>query len=480
MKEAVQVETASARPKTSATLKVYVGGVIAAGAIVLVATLLHWTSPAPGRFFLYLFLAVVASMLKMRLPGIAGTYSASFIFILLGLVYFTLPETLVIGCVSGLVQTLWKAKQRPTAVQVLFNTANLTLSIGLCFLVAHGLLRRGLLHYQPAVLALVACVFFVTNTALVSGVLSILQGKPMKEVYQPWYLWSFPYFLIGAAVVGLLPLSDRPMEPASWLILLPPLYLVHFYYGLVIRPQTPGSPDETDDLLPTLPVKAKVYISAAIVGSLMLVTWAATHWRAQGITRFVGYLLVTFLASTCKVRLPRMTGTISLNFVLILAAIAHLTLAEVVVVSGVAAAVQCLWKPQRPPLAIQVLFSVATLIVSATLSFVVCRVSMGVVLGESIIPLLVLATAILYLSNTVMIAAVLCLVEGRPLYSIWQNCCFWSFPYYLVGAAFASLMIVTSHVAGWQTSFLVLPLLALVYVSYRLHVKQAVLGLAAL
>ena len=47
----------------------------------------------------------MASTLKMRLPGIAGTYSVSFIFILLGIVYFTLPETIVIGCAGALVQT---------------------------------------------------------------------------------------------------------------------------------------------------------------------------------------------------------------------------------------------------------------------------------------------------------------------------------------------------------------------------------------
>jgi hypothetical protein len=459
----------------STTLKAYVSGVIGAGAIVLVPALLRWTSPHPRRFLLYLVLAILASMLKMRLPGIDGTYSVSFIFILIGIVYFTVPETLVIGCAAALVQTTLNVKQRPTVVQVLFNMANLTLSIGLCFLVAHALSGRGLPDHQPAVLALVACVFFVTNTVLVSGVLSLLQGRPMKEVCQHWYLWSFPYYLIGAGIVGLLPLSDRPAEPASWLILLPPVYLIHFYYGLLVQPHPDGSPDGTEGHAPGLPVRAKFYISAVIAGGLMLLAWAATHWGEQVTARFFGYLLVTLLASTCKVRLPRMTSTISLNFVPILAAIAQLDLSAVIVISGAAAVVQCLWKPQRPPVPVQVFFSFATLIVSATLSFAVCRLALAQALGDSLSPLLVLATGILYVSNIVMVAAVLCLVEGRPLYRVWQNCCFWSFPYYLVGAAFASLMIITSRLVGWQTSFLVLPLMALVYISYRLHVKKAVL-----
>src|SRR5271157_1656641 len=136
----------------STTLKAYVSGVIVAGAIALVPALLHWNTPHPRRFLLYLVLAMLASMLKMRLPGIDGTYSVSFMFILMGIVYLSLPETLVIGCAGALVQTTLTTKYRPTVVQVLFNMANLILSIGLCFLVVRGLSGRGLPVHQPAVL----------------------------------------------------------------------------------------------------------------------------------------------------------------------------------------------------------------------------------------------------------------------------------------------------------------------------------------
>lgn len=459
-------------------LKAYITGVIGAGCMVLVLALLHWSVPDPWRFSLFLLLAVFGSMLKMRLPGITGTYSASFIFILVGIAYFSLSETLVIGCVSGLVQTVWKAKKRPGGVQVLFNTASLTLSTAVCFAARQAMLGRVIAHYRPAVLALVACVFFVANTLLVSGVLSLLQRQPLKEICEQWYLWSFPYYLIGATVVGLLPLSPPYLDPASWLILLPPLYLIHFYYGLLIRPVPGAGEDESNNLVSTLPVPAKIYIAAVVAGGVMLSLWSGTHWGGQSMLRFLGYALGAMLSSTCKVRLPRMTGTLSLNFVLILAAIAQLHLSEVIIIAGIAALMQCLWNPQRRPVPVQVFFSVATLMISASLSYVLCRMAFGQLWTLSITPLLVLATAVLYITNTMMVAAVLCLVEGKPLYSLWRNCCFWSFPYYLVGAVFAGLMIVASHIAGWQAAFLVLPLLALVYVSYRLHIQRALLSLA--
>jgi hypothetical protein len=447
--------------------------VIATGGIVLASSLLHWTSPDPQRFLIYFGLALLASLLKIRLPGITGTYSLSFLFILIGIVYFTLPETLVTGCAGALVQTALNTKKRPTPIQVLFNMANFTLSIGLCFLVAHGPLAAGLASYRPALLALVACLYFATNTILVSGVLSLLEGKPLGEVCQQWYLWSFPYYLVGAAVVGLLPLSAQSTAPESWLILIPPLYLVHFYYGLSVelRPRTGDAGSKVHAL--SLPIQAKLYLGVVIAAGLMLLSWGALHWEPQAIGRFGGYLLMAVLASMCKVRLPRMTGTISVNFVVLLAAIAELGFFEVMVLGGVAAVVQSVWRPKQRPMPVQIFFNLSTMVLSTALAFAVCRVALAPVVAGSLSPLLVVATAILYGSNTIMLSAALCLVEGRPLGDIWARCCFWSFPYYMMGAALAGLMIITSRAVGWQPAFLVLPLMGLVYVSYRLHIRAA-------
>jgi hypothetical protein len=116
----------------------------------------NWASPNPLHFIIYFTLALIASMLKVRLPRITGTYSVSFLFTLVGIVEFTLPETLVASCAGALVQSLWKSKQRPTIIQILFNMANLCLSISLCYLVAHLGLAQGLGVFRPALLALIA------------------------------------------------------------------------------------------------------------------------------------------------------------------------------------------------------------------------------------------------------------------------------------------------------------------------------------
>src|ERR1035437_3513803 len=98
----------------------------AAGAAVLGTALLHWHSHDPLKFACYLLIAVLAATMKVRLPGIDGTMSVHFLFILLGVLDLSLPETLVIGCASALVQTLWKAKRSPEPLKVVFNIFSMT------------------------------------------------------------------------------------------------------------------------------------------------------------------------------------------------------------------------------------------------------------------------------------------------------------------------------------------------------------------
>ena len=90
--------------------KLFVGITVSMGLAVLCSALWHWQSADLMRFFCYLGVAVLASGLKVQLPGIDGTMSVNFLFILLGVMELSLPETLVIGCAASLVQSVWHAR----------------------------------------------------------------------------------------------------------------------------------------------------------------------------------------------------------------------------------------------------------------------------------------------------------------------------------------------------------------------------------
>ena len=81
--------------------------------------------------------------MKVQLPGIDGTMSVNFLFILLGVMELSLPETLVIGCTATLVQSVWQARKRLDPIKVVFNVfgmmANAT---AFCYATYHWLAAR--------------------------------------------------------------------------------------------------------------------------------------------------------------------------------------------------------------------------------------------------------------------------------------------------------------------------------------------------
>ncbi|MBI4873895.1 MAG: hypothetical protein HY822_04590 [Acidobacteria bacterium] len=218
--------------------KLYISCVIAAGALTLVAALYQWESAGLPRFLSYLLLAILAATLKVRLPGITGTFSLSFLFVLIGVADLGFAETVAVGCAATLAQSLWHARQRPTLVQVLFNVANLAVSIAACFAVSRLALGQLRAENLPLALALAASVFFVANTVLVSGVLALLENKTFMDVWARWFLWCFPYYLAGAAIAGVVSFSSRHVNWQSALLAMPLAYLVYFHYHLYMDRQT--------------------------------------------------------------------------------------------------------------------------------------------------------------------------------------------------------------------------------------------------
>jgi len=222
--------------------KIYITLIITLGFALLAGCLVFRAEfPDLPRYFSYLLLAVLASTMKVRLPGITGTISVNFLFILIGIADFTLVETMTMGCVAILIQCLWRAKSRPRFVQVMFNVAALALSIGAAYQVSHFTVALARADSLPALLVLAACLYFMSNTLLVSGVLCLLEGKPLKKIWQQCYLWSFPYYLVGSAIAGLVTVSSRTVGWEVSLLVLPVMYLVYVFYRLYLERIVPDS-----------------------------------------------------------------------------------------------------------------------------------------------------------------------------------------------------------------------------------------------
>jgi diguanylate cyclase (GGDEF)-like protein/putative nucleotidyltransferase with HDIG domain len=218
----------------STRTKLFVGITVSMGFMVLCSALWHWQSADLPRFFCYLAVAVLASGLKVQLPGIDGTMSVNFLFILLGVLELSLPETLAIGCAATLVQSVWQTRSRPDPIKVLFNVFGMMANASVFCYVSYHWLEPKVGSSKPILLMVAALVFFLANTLPISIVISLTEGKSSRKVWSECYFWSFPYYLVGAAVVGLVGIINRHAGWQTSLLVLPVIYWVYRSYRLYL------------------------------------------------------------------------------------------------------------------------------------------------------------------------------------------------------------------------------------------------------
>jgi len=214
--------------------RIYIGLTIASAAILIAACAADAVAmPHSARYLGCCLLALAASTLKVRLPGIHGTISLNFLFVLIAVAAFAFSETVLLAALACLLQCFWKARRRPRAVQVAFNVSALALSSGVAYRFGHLAAKGG----EPALAILLAvgsCVYFTSNTLLVSGVLALIERKSLFGIWRECYLWSFPYYLAGAALAGLMVSTGRTAGWAASLMTLPSILLVYVFYRIFV------------------------------------------------------------------------------------------------------------------------------------------------------------------------------------------------------------------------------------------------------
>ena len=211
----------------------FIGVTAAIGVSVFAYALAHWQSTGLERFACYLIIAVLSSGLKIQLPGIDGTMSVNFLFILLGVLELSLPETLIVGCTATLVQCLWQARQKIVPAKVVFNVFMMANAIALSYFTYHRL-AKVLGENTPVLLVVTALLFFLANTLPVSVIISLTEGKSPRKVWANCHFWSFPYYIVGAAIVFMVGFVNRQAGWQTSLLVLPPIYWVYRSYQLYL------------------------------------------------------------------------------------------------------------------------------------------------------------------------------------------------------------------------------------------------------
>jgi len=207
--------------------RLYVIFIVFCGFGVLWTSLRHWQTNDPKLFAVYLGFACIASILKVRLPGITGTMSVYFFFLLMGMPKLALPQLLIIGLAATIIQAYWKAKNPPTAVQLWFNAGANSIAIASAFLVFRSPMAAAIGLGVPVRLALAAIVLFAANTAPVAVVIALTDGKSAMRVWRECYFWCFPYYLSAAPLASVFNYLEQAL---GWQILLMLMPMIYFFY----------------------------------------------------------------------------------------------------------------------------------------------------------------------------------------------------------------------------------------------------------
>src|SRR5260370_8455396 len=214
--------------------RLFVGAIVTVGMAAMLTVLAGFHASDLPKFLSYLVIALGASLLKVKLPGITSTMSVNFLFVLVGIVELTVPETLVIACCSTLLQAVVRTKSRPRLVQVCFNISVVSIATSLGGYVYHLALLHGVDFRDPLLLTAAACAYFAGNSFPVAAIISLVEHKSFAKIWRECYFWSFPYYIVGAGIAEILHVANQHFGWRISIFVLPLVYVIFRSYRLYL------------------------------------------------------------------------------------------------------------------------------------------------------------------------------------------------------------------------------------------------------
>ncbi|HLK51798.1 MAG TPA: HD domain-containing phosphohydrolase [Bryobacteraceae bacterium] len=212
--------------------RLYIGFIIASGAACLVTA--NWDMQHFFRFVCYLVVCVLASSMKVNLPGILGTMSVNFLFILIGILDMSAGQTLAMGCLGALVQCVWKPKTRIRPVQALFSVMNMAIAVYFSYALYHWQFAQKISNGSPISLILASLTYFALNTTGVAAVVALTERKSIIDTWRGCYFWSFPFYLLGASIAWVFSILTKGGFSQSILLLVPVIYVIYRSYRMYL------------------------------------------------------------------------------------------------------------------------------------------------------------------------------------------------------------------------------------------------------
>jgi hypothetical protein len=209
-----------------------------------------------------------------------------------------------------------------------------------------------------------------------------------------------------------------------------------------------------------------MFVALIAFSGVLIMGDAALQARSMPSVRFGVFLLVACLAARLKIKLPGVTGTMSVNLPFILVAAGEMNSAEALAVGFISTFVQCLPNGKKLNLAQMAFNCGAITLAVAAVRFIFASPAVASAISSPSLRL-ALAAAGYALANTIPVAIVIGLTESASILRTWLEMLQLSFPYLVASAGIGGVALTLAHGIGWQVPLAVLPIMVGIFLSYR-------------
>lgn len=227
------------------------------------------------------------------------------------------------------------------------------------------------------------------------------------------------------------------------------------------------------------PRLTQIFIGSMVLAAVASGTYAGLHSHTLHLIQAAALLVLAAATSRMKVKLPGITGNMSVNLPFLLIAAVSLSAVEATTIACLSTALQSLPKPGNKLKPQQMLFNVSMMGLAASLASLLWHATSHFHAAWASEPvLLALTTAVFFVLQTIPVAAIITLTESTAVRrtgfrTTWLNIAQLSFPYYVVSAGVAAITASVTHTIGWQTALAVFPVMYAIHRSYRLYFANA-------
>ncbi len=209
------------------TARVYWCCVLAAGGLCFLLSFLSaasgWSAQGSvAQLGAYLIAAIVASSLRIHLPGVQGKLSMNYAVILAALLNIGLPSAMIVAVLSTVAQSMIRAAESPRWFDVVFASVGVAIPVYAADFMLH---LRPLLQFDSTgsfALLAAALAWFLVD--------AFTSDRPSELPTRPTFHTSLQY-LLGASIAGAIHFMDGYMGGPALAISAVPLYLVYRYLG---------------------------------------------------------------------------------------------------------------------------------------------------------------------------------------------------------------------------------------------------------